>query len=263
MDFGIVDISPEISWMVPSLISESRYSWDNWLPLAGDIMVPLISTLVGASIAIYVAQATRRHTEYLELTKQVRIEKAQWYTLMHKAAIVASDLDSIGTWIVGSLERANTAGLTSERLWQRLSGLAGVSVAVQIDPADFVPLIEAGEYDLIAAFNELVAQNSVMASSVAYYTERRSGLADRIKRSKSFSGSLLLSALSVEDQEALEPHMAELDTLAAQIRDRIPSLVRRANKLVEDLGPAGKKYFKDPNFRTMKMSPVSGVSKAD
>lgn len=260
MESDVLEVSPDIVWIVPSLGVGDGQPWASWLPIAGDILIPLLSTLVGAGIAIYVARAAAKRETKTELSRQFRLEKAQWYTLMHKAAIVASDLDSIGAWVAGSLERANTVGLTSERLWQRLSGLAGVSVTVQIDPAEFVPLIEAGEYDLIAIFNELVAQNAVMASSVAYYTERRSGLADRIKRSKSFSGSLLLSALSVEDQEALEPHMAELDTLAAQIRDRIPSLVRRANKLVEDLGPAGRRYFHDPNFRTMKMSPVSEVS---
>lgn len=257
MDFGVIEVSPEISWIVPSLVPVEDRSWLSLLPFAGDILIPLLSTLVGAGIAIFVARATAKREAKFEVSRQVRLEKVQWYTLMHKAAIVASDLDSIGAWVAGSLERANSIGLTGERLWQRLSGLAGVSTTVQIDPAEFVPLIEAREYDLIATFNELVAQHAVMASSVEYYTERRSALADRIKRSKSFSGSLLLSALSTEDQEALEPHMAELDTLAAQIRDRIPPLVCRINKLVEDLGPAGQKYFGDPDFRTMKMSAVS------
>ena len=173
-----------------------------------------------------------------------------------KAALVASDLDSILGWITSSLERANAAGLTGERLWQRIGGLAGVSTTVQIDAAELVPLIQAREYNLFAAFNEIVAQHSVVASSVSYYTERRSALGDRVKRSKSFGGSMLVSALSKEDQEALEPHMIELDTLAAQIRDRIVLLTERANKLVEELGPAGQKYFDDPDFRTMKMEQI-------
>jgi len=216
-----------------------------------EILIPFASTIVGgaisATVAFVLAKQSNAAIEARELKQRKRNQKSALLRLQTRASILASDVASTMRVIDNMLAEANAAGRTGWPKHARITSIVGSFETIEFPIEELEPLVEAKEFDLVHGLVEISMRHKEFSTAISTYSRMRLDLKDKVTIS-SASGHVLSAELSKAQLQQLQPYLIELETLIDQAMSMGRDIEKRANSLVEQIGPAARKFLTDNTF---------------
>lgn len=117
---------------------------------------------------------------------------------------------------------------------------------------DLAFLFEAQEFELLGNLDLLQARTLTNLISMEKFNALKQAMDDKLTLTR-LHGEFAVSEQSASDAKLWERDAAILNQLIAQIVEGIEDDVKMMEKLIEPLGSAVKRHFKDPDFPVLKL----------
>jgi len=174
--------------------------------------------------------------------------------VMIKSSLIHSDFTNLRREMNESVRKANEQGLVDRPKWTKVQANPDEFEKIEITPDDLVCLFEAREFKLLSDLVEIGMKHSRLFGAFNTYSRLRSELKDHMPIHE-VTGPVLGSNLTSEDFLRLQPRFLELTSLLDSIDSLLPRYVEESKNVTEMLGPAARKYFKDPKFPLLATPP--------
>jgi len=216
-----------------------------------EFFVQASATVLGAVIAAIVAFVLARQSntaiEKRDAHQRKQSQKSALLRLQTRASILASDVASTMKVIDIMLAEANAAGRTGWPKHARITSIIGSFETIEFPIEELEPLVEAKEFDLIQGLVEISMRHKEFSTAISTYSQLRLDLKNKVTISRS-DGNVLSAELSQTQLQQLQPYLIELETLIDQAISMGRGIEKRANSLVQGIGPAARKFLADNTF---------------
>jgi hypothetical protein len=211
-------------------------------------LITLLAGLGGAILGSWVSGRLARNHANAEKTNR---QKTEFFKVMIKCSLIQTDLANLKRELDEAVVITDKNGLAHQPKWTKVQSNPDEFDKIEITPDDLVCLFEAREFDLLSDLVAIGMKHSRMIGAFNTYSRLRLEMKDHMPNS-GVKGPVVGSILTNEDFLRLQPRFLELSSLLESIDQLLPRYVEESMQLSEKLGPAARKYFKDPKFPVLK-----------
>lgn len=210
--------------------------------------ITLLAGLGGAILGSWVSGRIARNYADTEKTNR---QKTEFFKVMIKCSLIQSDFTNLKHELDEAVVMADKNGLANQPKWAKVQSNPDEFEKIEITPDDLVCLFEAREFELLSDLVAIGMKHSRITGAFNTYSRLRLEMKDHMPKND-VKGSVVGSNLTKEDFIRLQPRFLELSSLLESIDQLLPRYVEESMLLSEKLGPAARKYFKDPKFPVLK-----------
>jgi gas vesicle protein len=215
--------------------------------LLSGLVGAVIGAVIGGAISLLLARQASNETAKRDLAAKRERQRAGALRASTKAQQIFTELIATQTLINESIKKADDAGHADGHLWTKVIAPVGGFRPIAIDTDDLVLFVEAEEFDLVNELLQMSMNHETVCEAAKTYAALRSDLKNHMP-AHSVQDQVLGAFLSEEDLKRLRPRFLELDTLITDMVARLPQYIEQTKSVASRVGPAARKFLKDPRF---------------